>query len=204
LQRFNAKTVYSVSLSRLRAAHDRQDGSIVDILSRRHIIDIDECYLMPTGQGQIHMDTKVSMIDYHLTVGRSIGLAPIVPNSLSTHRFTFDLDLQKPHRFFKGKHAMLGFDPNGCMLYIGRAMHEDVFLAMAPNEFLRGRSKTCPPGFSSGSPLMSRRHYRQIVVMLVHFLHRLPQFPYIQVNDDLYSQNLGDRNPRWDLLTTAL
>ena len=56
------------------------------------------------------------MIDYHLTIANYIGLSTLLPNAQSAHRFAFDLNLERPHISFKGKRAMLGFDPAGSML----------------------------------------------------------------------------------------
>ena len=47
------------------------------------------------------------MIDYHLTIANYIGLSTLLPNAQSAHRFAFDLNLERPHISFKGKHVML-------------------------------------------------------------------------------------------------
>ena len=60
------------------------------------------------------------MIDYHLTVTNLVRFLSILPNAESSHTFEFEMDLKKLYRDFKGKHAMLGFDPTGRMLYVGR------------------------------------------------------------------------------------
>src|SRR6202007_637888 len=120
------------------------------------------------------MDTKTSMIDYQLTVGKEMGLSALLPNRQGDHGFYFGLDLQKPTKAFKGKHGMLGFDPAGRMLYIGTQGREDVFLAMAPRGFFKRGFATCAPGFATGSGTMSTRHYRQMVMMFAHMLAQLP------------------------------
>ena len=113
------------------------------------------------------------------------------------------MDLQKPYFAFKGKHAMLGFDPAGSMLYLGRSNDKDVFLAMAPNDFLRGRVKPCPPGHSSGSPVMSKCHYRQMMMMLAHFLAAVPQQEIFNVRE-VYKQDLDSSDPRFEQITNLL
>jgi hypothetical protein len=143
------------------------------------------------------------MIDYHLTVGSCIGLAALLPNTRSDHSFSFEMELQKPHTSFKPKHAMLGFDPAGSMLYIGRRLGDDVFLAMAPNLFLRGHTHPCAAGHSSGSSLMSRRHYRQVLMMVVYFLAQIPQLSFYNTGD-VYDQDLEYDKPYFDLVTNAL
>jgi hypothetical protein len=143
------------------------------------------------------------MIDYLLTVGNCMGFSPLLPNAVSYHRFSFDMDLNKAYISFKGKHAMLGFDPAGSMLFIGRCNNEDVFLAMAPNQFLRGHIRPSPPGHSSASPLMSKRHYRQIVMMLVHFLALLKERPYHNVRS-VYELDLDSSDANFEEITETM
>ena len=81
------------------------------------------------------MYTSKLMIDYHLTVTNSVRLLSILPKAESSHTFEFEMDLKKLYRDFKGKHAMLGFDPTGRMLYVGRCKNEDIYLAMVSDEF---------------------------------------------------------------------
>lgn len=84
------------------------------------------------------------------------------------------MDLYRPCKVFKGKHAMLGpFHPAGRMLYIGHCNDENVFLAMTPDNFLIGQFVHSGLGYSLGSSIMSTCHYRQIVLMVVHFLIEL-------------------------------
>jgi hypothetical protein len=66
------------------------------------------------------MNIDKSMIDYHMTVANCIRLSPLLLNALSDYQFTFKMDLKRSNFTFKGKHATLGFDPAGCMLFIGQ------------------------------------------------------------------------------------
>jgi hypothetical protein len=203
---FDSMDRHPLKLSRLRHFYDTSDTSVLNILSRRNTLRIDDVYRIPTGKGRIVMKTDVTMLDYHLTVGNRIGLSPLLPNANSAHRFCFDMNLRKPHRQFKGKHAMLGFDPKGAMLYIGHSMNEDIFLAMAPKGFLSrqpDRSDPCAPGYSTGSSVMSTRHYRQLVIMIVYFLCQLSERSYVTY-DDLYNQDLASIEPQWEYVTDAM
>jgi hypothetical protein len=203
-QAFNNMPVNPIDLSMLKALYEAEkEDAAVNLLSQRHSITIDDEFRIPLGTGQVIMNTDDSMIDFHLTVANSIGFSSLLPNAPSDHRFAFDMSLRKPYVSFKGKHAMLGFDPARCMLFIGRCHNEDVFLAMAPNTFLRGHIQPCPPGHSSASSLMSRRHYRQVIMMILHFLAQLPQRSY-PVHKSVYNQDLDSELPRFDLITEAL
>jgi hypothetical protein len=164
---------------------------------------IDDDYTLKMGVGQILMDTTSSMIDYHVTVGNCVGLSPLLPNTEVDPMFCFELDLKSPIREFKGKNAMLGFDPAGKMLNIGKCRSEDVFLAMAPNEFLDGHYQPTRAGFSTGSPQMAKRHYRQTVMMFAHFLAQVRELPYYN-NESVYTLDLDSEVPNFHELTDVL
>jgi hypothetical protein len=203
---FDALTPRPLKLSYLRSVYKHRISEAINVLCARHVVEVDEDLRLLMGTGQIHMDTTESTIDFQLTVANRIGLSPILPNAASAHRFGFDLDLKKDRKEFKGKHAMLGFDPAGCMLFVGRSNNEDVFLAMAPNEFVRGRLVPPPPAGRkppSRSSCMSKRHYRQVVMMLTYFLTKLKLHPYIVLRK-LYEQDLESDSPEFERVTDAL
>lgn len=202
-ERFESTRLSKVRLSRLRDAYERQKRDIVDVLATRHTVKIDKDYCIPLATDPVIFNTDETMIDYHLTVANCIGLSSLLPNARSAHRFTFDLDLKRPHISFKGKHAMLGFDPAGSMLSLGTCNNEDIFLAMAPNEFLCGRTQPSPPGHSSASPLMSRRHYRQMVMLFAHFLDQVATCSFYNM-EDVYKQDLTSPAPNFGNITTIM
>lgn len=179
LDSFNRSPVYNLNLSQLKALYEKQDVSAVDLLHHHHKIQIDDDFRLKVGAGQICMDTTKSMLDYHLTVANCIGLSPILPNANSDHHFSFKMDLKKRKKEFKHKHTMLGFDPTSKMLYLGTRGNEDIYLTMVPNEFLKGHFTPPSPGYSSGSPCMTTCHYCLIVLMIIHFLERISDLPYI-------------------------
>jgi len=203
LDPFEEKSVYKLRLSKLQKLYENRDPQVVDLLLNRHKIVIDKHFRLEFGKREILLDTSQTMIDYQLVVANSIGFEILLPNAASDHRFCFNMDLKKPNKLFKGKHGMVGFDTKARMLYLGRANNEDVYLAMAPNEFLRGHSEMKPAGYSTGPSVMSRRHYRQIVMMLAHFLSLIPQLAYI-TNGEVYDQDLEREKPRWSDMTNIM
>ncbi|KAH9022649.1 hypothetical protein EDB85DRAFT_1895171 [Lactarius pseudohatsudake] len=184
IDEFDNKRVYTLKLSHLERMYQGEGNSILNLLSDRHTIQIDERYRIRPESGTMKMNTSKTMIDYHLTVGSCIGFAPLLPNiAANSRRFSFDMDLKKPYRDFK-------------------AMNEDIFLAMAPNGFLSCQIPPSGPGFSTGPPLMSRRHYRQTTMMLAHFLGKIPERSYINIAD-VYEQDLESEQPNWDQITNV-
>ncbi|KAH9018519.1 hypothetical protein EDB84DRAFT_1566372 [Lactarius hengduanensis] len=203
IDRFNKKRVYPLNLSELKTLYERQDRrKALNLLLRRNTIKIDDHFRLEAGNGELIMQTNRTMLDFHLTVADRIGLSTIIPKH-SNHHFVFDMDLKKPYRDFKGKYAMVGFDTKAKMLYIGKAMNEDIFLAMAPREFLSSNTGHSPPGHSTGPSLLSRRHYRQVVMMMAHFLQDIPDRSYSNIRD-VYSQDLDAEEPNWVKVTNAL
>lgn len=203
LDLFDEKSVYTLKLSKLKRLYENQDPRVIDLLSKRHKIIIDKNFKLEFGQREILLDTSQTMIDYQLIVANSIGFDILLPNMPSDHRFSFNMDLKRPQKQFKGKHAMVGFDTKGRMLYLGRANNEDVYLTMAPNEFLDGHFELCPAGYSTGSSVMSRRHYRQMVMMLAYFLSMIPHLAYI-ILGGRYDQDLEDDKPVWSMVTNIM
>jgi hypothetical protein len=149
------------------------------------------------------MDTSSTMLDFQLTVANQMGFSSILPNRVNAHTFSFTMDLKKPNHEFHGKHSMIGFDTKGSVLYIGHAMNLDVYLAMAPNNFLSGDTPARPAGYSTGSSLMSTRHYRQIVAMIAHFLGKVSERAYytLEEPDDI---DLDGTSLNWELFTNVM
>ena len=193
----------TLKLSKLKALYDSRDENVVSLLKHRHKIHVDDEFTLEMGVGKIRMDTRSSMIDYHLTVGNCMGFSPLLPNARSDPHFCFEMDLKMPFRDFKGKNGMLGFDPAGRMLYVGRCRNEDVYLAMAPNEFLRGHFAPVHAGYSTGESVMSTRHYRQTVIMIAHFLEYVPELAFHNPADK-YDQSLDSASTDFGQITKSL
>lgn len=200
---FDEKTVYKLRLSKLQRLYENKDPRAIDLLSNRHKIMIDERFRLEFGRRQILLDTSQTMIDYQLVVANSIGFEILLPNAANDHRFSFNMDLKRPQKQFKGKHGMVGFDTKGRMLYLGRANNEEVYLTMAPNEFLGGYFEACPAGYSTGSSVMCRRHYRQMVMMFAHFLSMIRELAY-DTYGNIYDQDLEDDKAGWAMVTNIM
>lgn len=200
---FNTMRPNPVKLSVLKKFFEDEDESAVDLLSHRHTIEIDEGFRVRPATGSMKLITDNCMIDYHLTVANSIGLGSLLPDAANSPWFCLNLNLTMPYRNFKGKHAMVGFDTKGRMLYIGQCRSEDVFLAMAPNDFVSGHYQHCAAGYFSGPSVMSQRHYRQMVMMMAHFLAEIPACGYSN-QVDVYEMDLNVPKPNWSLVTNVL
>jgi hypothetical protein len=200
---FNNRKVYKIRLSTLKEFYDEKDGRVLSYLPGRHTIHIDSKYRLELGTGQISMDTSTTMLDFQLTVAKQMGFGPLLPNAANAHMFSFDMDLKRATHQFHGKHSMIGFDTKGSILYIGQAMNVDVYLAMAPNAFLNGSAPACHAGYSTGPSTMTTRHYRQIVMMISHFLEKVADRAYYTLGDP-YGIDLDSASPNWGWFTSIM
>ena len=190
-------------LSRLKSFYKNKDLNVLSILANRHRVQIDDEFTLKKGVGKIFMDTSSSLIDFFLTVGNRIGFSPLLPNARSDPRFCLHMDLHMQYKDFKTKNAMLGFDPAGRMLFLGRCRNEDVYLAMAPKEFFQDNFVPTKAGYSTGPSTMSTRHYRQVVMMLAHFLAKVSALSFFNVVE-VYRQSLDSPKPHFSRVTDVL
>ncbi|KAH8980171.1 hypothetical protein EDB86DRAFT_3088142 [Lactarius hatsudake] len=206
---FNEKRAHKLKLSDLRRQYlmeekERRQKGLRTLMVRNQIV-IDTDMKLPVGKGQVIMTTDRTMLDYELTVGSEVGLGAVLPNARSAKHFMLELDLQQPLREFRGKRGMVGFDTEGKMLYIGRARNEDVFVAMAPNTFIRCEEEPCVAGYNTGRPQLSRRHYRQVVMMFAYFMAKIPELSFATPRGrSVYELNLESVSVKWDQVTNVL
>jgi hypothetical protein len=203
-EEFNRLRVKTMKLSAMRDMYrNKEEKAALNTLAGRHEIAIDERFRVRLGEGRTVIETSETMLDYMLTVGKSIGVESILPNGVNITRFTFEMDLKQPHREFKGKHGLTGFDTKGRMLFIGQAMGEDVFLAMAPNAFIRCEEEPCAAGHNTGSSVMARRHSRQVTMMLLYCLQGIRERSFF-LRTERYPNTLESEVHNWSELSSAM
>ena len=203
ISQFDSQDRQRVKLSQLKKVYERDNENALNMLTERWGVEIDESFRLRVGSGKVMMHTDETKLDYHLTVANCIGLSALLPNTTTSIQFTLEMDLKKPYREFKGKHGMVGFDTRARMLYIGKCMSEDVFLAMAPKKFISGKGEGCKAGHSTGSPLMSRRHSRMVRLMLLHFLTRTRHRSFC-VTGDIYKHDIDKGEIDWMAVSSAM
>ncbi|KAM6502321.1 hypothetical protein JOM56_002298 [Amanita muscaria] len=75
------------------------------------------------------------------------------------------------NRRFSAKFAKLGFDPTGCMVWIGQSStREDTWLGWVPNDW--EEAEDVPTGTGKEDTTMSQKHYRIAVMFLAEMLNR--------------------------------
>ncbi|KAF9236599.1 hypothetical protein BU15DRAFT_63863 [Melanogaster broomeanus] len=99
-------------------------------LRQRAHVEVDEEFVHDKGDADLAWGVTEHYLDYCLFVSGKKGLHAILPTSTRDPSYSFTLDLQHPRKLWKARHADVGFDPAGQMLFIGTYHQEDVWLAM--------------------------------------------------------------------------
>ena len=205
-KRYDNMPLKMLKLSTLEGLYQAKDRNrAIELLDSRHEIEIDEDYQIPVDNERPRRSMVVdkSAIDYQLTVANRMGLSALLLNAQSSHWYGFELNLASPYREFKGKHAMLGFDPRGKMLHIGRCNMEDVYLAMVPLKFFHGEIEEKRGKKKRESSVMSQRHYRQVVIMMAEFLEKATGGTYYLLLS-AYEQDLDAEDPKFKEYTNIM
>ena len=158
---FHACRRKEILLSQLGRLYKR--GSVSDkirLLQSRYKVVVDDKYTRPADHASVNLDMSCGTMDFKFCVPRQPGFGAVVPNTIAGLHWCWKLFITRA-RYFGNKHAMLGFDPVGSMLYIGTANDEDLWLVFAPNRFFRDDPdcKYDRPGTLSGDPRLSTLHW---------------------------------------------
>ncbi len=165
---------YNVQLSTLRSAYTTGNSrKAISLLGRRCLFQIDDEYIVDVDDPKYCFTAKNSFLDFFMIVGKSIGLSVFIPQSPSP-TFTLTLNLKVPIREFRAKYGTLGFDPTGCMLWIGTGYAEDLWLAMAPDAYFDNDSAKFEMSEAYGDTRLSTAHYRMVVSFISHALTKIP------------------------------
>lgn len=200
---FESLPINIIRLSRLRELYTKkQQSQAIAYLNLRSKIKIDPEMQIPYNDNNIFWGLREHRLDYLLTVSASIGLWAATPNVNVDHNYTFNLDLKKPYRDFKGKYGKLGFDPKRRFLYLGKSRNDDVWLAMAPWSFFETSGEDIPSGHITGDTRLTTKHYRMIVMFFAHLLSKLVDRGFTCV--DTYGINLEDGDPCFFIHTNIL
>lgn len=194
---------HSLRLSRLREAYrKKQSSQAIQYLGMRNKIKIDSDLHIPSDDDHLLWRLNDHSLDYILVVSGHVGFWAATPNVPVDHNFVLSLDLSQPYRDYKGKYGKLGFDPKGRMLYIGKCKNDDVWLAMAPWEFIDGGDEGCPAGHVTGDTRLSKRHYRMIVMFFAYHLESISDRGFTCHNP--YGASLDDPDSDFGIHTNIM
>jgi hypothetical protein len=171
--RFYVQTPTPRSLGYLRRIYERRDkANASSLLSSRHRIQYDHVdYVTPQNALNVRWSVDRHYIDMLVCVGRDIGLGAIIPNQVINSLYSIQVNFRHRKKEFKAKHNRLGFDPSGCMLWIGNmpSSSDDVWIAWAQENVEEQDNIT------HSSTCLSEQHYR---IILMFFAFVLSQCGY--------------------------
>lgn len=153
-------------------------------LKRRHKVEVDGTFLHNIEDPDLAWGATDHYLDFILLVSSKQGLHALLPRSVSDHSYTFVLDVHQPHRLWRVRHAELGFNPTGRMLYLGTYFQEEIWLAMVPRSFTDEDSNEDPDmtPLCGRTTSLSERHYCMLIAFLATQL-QLDGFKDIVVRD---------------------
>lgn len=159
----------------LRDNYVHKRGALAANMLRTQVeLDIeDPDIIMPANSPNVRWLDGGSFIDLLVLVPRGLGLYAVLPKLLES-RATYELALNFTNRLksWRMSKAMLGCDPTGSTLWIGRANAMDVWLVMMPDDILaRNESPTTVGGADAqGEPRLSTTAYQ---IMMFFFSYAL-------------------------------
>jgi len=181
-ERFANQEPTTETLEYFRRTYERKYVQMaMQSLLSRHRVDYERSRLVSSpDRNDLAWMLDKHFIDLMVCVGDGLGLDAMIPNRQTLHTYEFTLDIGKPNRQFSTKFAKLGFDPAGCMLWMGTSPNaEDVWMAWAPND----NTDDVPAGHTSGATPMSTGHYRMAVMFLAKLVSSLPYRDVITTKD---------------------
>jgi hypothetical protein len=199
--RFHSQERRSKKLDAFASLYNRRDNhAAIQLMTRRYDITLDGSqYIVPHDEDDLHFQVSSHFLDLQICVGRGLGLGAMLPNIAIHHAMEFGLNLHQPMRKFSAKYAKLGFDPTGCMLWIGRSSTgEDVWLAFIPNDCMGPEAEDVPTCSGKEETTLNKEHYRIAVMFLTDMLRRIglrdiivtEQYPDVSNDDDFtYATN---------------
>jgi hypothetical protein len=163
-----------VNLSNLRNVYERKDTNrAIRLLHRRSNLVIDESYLVDSDDPTYCFSCSKSFLDFILIVGSGVGIDMFIPNMATNHQYAISLNLQLQIKPFKAKYGTLGFNPSGAMWCLGQTPSEDLWLAMAPNEYFENNGTDFRMSEKHGDTHLSRVHFRIMQIFMISMLAKI-------------------------------
>ncbi|KAI9452142.1 hypothetical protein BJY52DRAFT_1226308 [Lactarius psammicola] len=150
-------------------------------------------------------EKKANVLKLLSMLGKGIGLSSMLPKHSEFPPILVGHGPCRGHtESSEEKHAIVGFDTKGRMLYIGTAMNEDISWRWHQTRSEFAKRRLVAPGYNTGSSVLSRRHFGKCVMMFAHFLAAIPEKAYMTVGEDVYQQNLESAEANWHEVTNIL
>ncbi|EKM49349.1 uncharacterized protein PHACADRAFT_33526 [Phanerochaete carnosa HHB-10118-sp] len=194
---FHHAPVKRIRLSELKSIYN--SGNVnrqLALIQSRHRVDLDDRYTLAATDSNVALNASNGTLDFLLCVPRDPSLEALLPNTNCDLSFTWKLVANCWHRKFKAKHARLGYNAEGSLLYLGTARDDDVWLALAPKQFFLDEDnfEYAAPGTISGDPRLSFANYCRTVVFLAFIMHKHGVSDVTVEPSDTWNANLSTMN----------
>jgi hypothetical protein len=104
--------------------------------SQQEITFNDDTHSTELDDRELGWLTENSYLDLMICVGRGLGLGAVILNLQTHHNWELKLDLTRGYKQFTAMQVPLGFNPEGCMMWMGCSpASKDVWLAFVPANF---------------------------------------------------------------------
>ncbi|KAI6008094.1 hypothetical protein BKA83DRAFT_4506125 [Pisolithus microcarpus] len=175
VDKFKASAVKAVRLSTLRYMQENKRAmSAIGLLRRRHRLEVDQEYVVDVHGANMVARVAPHYLDFLLYVGSRRGMDAALPNVDVDHTWGAKLQLNLGHRQWPGSHGgALGFDPKGRMMFIGKRMQEQLWIAMLPNEYLSGREGRRVREMEGSTRAVSTMHKYMLIMFLAYVLDEM-------------------------------
>lgn len=170
--------------------HHHQRKRAMRVLSGRHRLLIDDEHRIDPTDPNIVVATGPHFLDFVMYIGGRRGLDAMLPNTQVDQAWSFQLDFSSVYRLWpKGKSSTLPFNPQGRLMYIGRVYQEQVWIVMAPNEWLEENHNFNASGhwpiLPSKTTAMDGKHALMVIMFIgkmladrrVQDFHCDPEYP---------------------------
>lgn len=186
---FNAQPKHTRKLEYYKGMYDRQDRTraVTSLDQRAEIKFRNSPFVTPASNPNLAWMPHAHYLDLMIFVGDGLGLGALIPNLQVHQNYEMTIDLSQPYRTFSTKFAKLGFDPTGCIQFIGRSpASEDVWLAWTPRIYTNDETIVESKKSTAMSTRRSRLSFMFLVTMLQEIGARdvLVLTKYPKVDDD--------------------
>lgn len=139
LTMFNSRRPTTIRFNELQLCRQRNSTQhAISTLSGRHQLLIEDDHRVDHTDPNTVLATGPHFLDFVMYIGGHQGLDSLSPNVEVDQTWSFQLDFSMIRRLWpKGKSSTLPFDSHGRLMHIGKVHQEQVWLVMAPNEWLQ-------------------------------------------------------------------
>jgi hypothetical protein len=178
---YNRLPQIEVSLTSLKSAYEQCDKARArSYIHKLCKLKIDDDQKVDPDSPDYCFSADKSYLDFFMIIGNRPGIDMFLPK-VTPALFSIKLNLKQPIKEFRAKYGMLGFNSSGAMLYIESQPSEDLWIAMAPNEFFEGQGHF-EMNEAHGDTRLSDRHYRILISFLIFILLKLRNHNFIIMN----------------------